>query len=267
LVRARISAPEADAEIYLQGAHLTRWTPKGERPVLFLSPNSAFTQGKAIRGGVPIIFPWFGARADGKPGPAHGFARTIDWDVEFVLQQKDGSVQIALALGSNETSLRFRVTVGKNLELELDARNDLREPLTFEEALDTYLAVSDIREISVSGLEGTEYLDKADGFQRKHLGDERIRFTKETDQVHANTSSTCVIDDPLWDRRIVIAKSGSNSTVVWNPWSDKASAMADLGPDAWTRMICVESGNIGENSVTLAPGASHSMTVAIRVVS
>jgi len=137
----------------------------------------------------------------------------------------------------------------------------------FEEALHTYFAIGDIRQSSIAGLQGTEYLDKTDGFKRKRVESELIRFAKETDQVHVNTQSKCVIEDPAWSRRVEIEKSGSNSTVVWNPWSEKASAMADLGSDVWTEFVCVESGNIGENAVTLAPGESHKMTVAIRVAS
>lgn len=264
LVRVVIPAASAAAEMYLQGAHLTQWTPSGRRPVLFISPNSLFTRGKAIRGGVPIIFPWFGTRSDGRPGPAHGFARTSEWDV-VAARRLGNQIEVTLALTTNELSLRFRVTVGKELEMELEVQNNGPEIFTYEEALHTYFSVADVRQVSVSGLEGTEYLDKTDGFQRKRLEDGRIHFTKETDQVHVNTTATCVIDDPVWDRRIVIAKSGSNSTVVWNPWSEKAGAMSDLGGEAWTGMVCVESGNIGENAVTLAPGESHTMAAAIRV--
>ncbi len=151
--------------------------------------------------------------------------------------------------------------------MALQARNNGQDPFRFEEALHTYFVVSDIREVSISGLEGTEYLDKTDGLKRKRADESLIRFTKETDQVHLNTRSTCVIDDPVLNRRIVIAKSGSQSTVVWNPWSEKAGTMADLGQNVWTHFVCVESGNIGENAITLEPGATHRMAVAIRIVS
>src|SRR5271155_1958392 len=142
LVRAVISTPAADADLYLQGAHLTHWTAHGQRPVLFVSPKSLFTPGKAIRGGIPIIFPWFGPRSDGKPGPAHGFARTTEWAIERTKLLNDGSVEITLALSPNDTTrglgyaaflLRFRITIGSELEMELETRNEADQPLTYEE--------------------------------------------------------------------------------------------------------------------------------------
>jgi glucose-6-phosphate 1-epimerase len=274
LVRAAISTPAAEAELYLQGAHVTNWTPSGQRPVLFLSPKSLYTPGKAIRGGVPIIFPWFGDRSDGKPGPAHGFARITEWAMEAAKLRSDGNVEIALTLAPNETTralgyaafhLRYRVTIGSQLKMELEARNDANEPLTIEEALHAYFAIADIRQASVSGLEGTTYIDKTDGFKRKKLGNEPVRIAKETDEVHLNTQATCVIHDPVWQRRIVIEKAGSESTVLWNPWIDKTKGMSDMAPDGWQNMICVETANAADNAVHLPPGASHKLTATIRV--
>ena len=274
LVRAAISTPAADAELYLQGAHITNWTPRGQRPVLFLSPKSLFTPGKAIRGGVPIVFPWFGARGDGKPGPAHGFARTTEWAVEGTKLRNDGKVEITLALAPNETTrglgyasflLRFRVTIGSTLEMELQTRNEASEALIYEEALHAYFAVADIRHASVSGLEGTTFIDKTDGFKRKKLGNEPLLIAKETDQVHLNTQATCAIHDPVWQRRIIVEKSGSDSTVVWNPWIDKTKDMSDMAPDGWQGMLCVETANAADNAVHLPPGASHKLTASIRV--
>jgi glucose-6-phosphate 1-epimerase len=274
LVRAVISTPAAEAELYLQGAHLTRWTPRGKRPVLFLSTKSLFTSGKAIRGGVPIIFPWFGARSDGKPGPAHGFARTTEWAVEGAKLLNNGNVEITLQLAPNEATrglgfasflLRSRVTIGSSLEMELETRNEASEPLTFEEALHTYFAVADIHQASVSGLEGTTFIDKTDGFKRKVLGNQPLQIAKETDQVHLNTQAACVIHDPVWQRRIIVEKSGSDSTVVWNPWIDKTKGMSDMDPDGWQGLLCVETSNASDNAVHLPPGASHKMTASIRV--
>jgi glucose-6-phosphate 1-epimerase len=274
LQRTVISAPTADAVLYLQGAHLTNWTPRGQRPVLFLSPKSVFAAGKAIRGGVPIIFPWFGSRSDGRPGPAHGFARTSGWTMESTRLREDGRIEIALTLTDSDATrqyfdrgfgLRFRVTIGSELEMELETTNHLNQPFTFEEALHTYLAVGDIQQVSVSGLENTVFIDKTDGFKRKTQGTEPIRIGKETDQVHLNTQNACAVSDPGWNRRIVVAKSGSNSTVIWNPWIDKSQAMSDLAVDSWKQMVCVETANAGDNAVVLAPGASHKLIAKIRI--
>jgi glucose-6-phosphate 1-epimerase len=274
LVRAVISTAAAEAELYLHGAHLTSWTPRGKRPVLFLSTKSLFTPAKAIRGGVPIIFPWFGDRSDGKPGPAHGFARTTEWAVEATKLLNNGNVEITLQLAPNEASralgyasflVRSRVTIGSSLEMELETRNEATEPFTYEEALHSYFAVGDVRQASVSGLEGTTLIDKTDGFKRKVLGNQPLQIAKETDEVHLNTQATCVIHDPVWQRRIIIEKSGSHSTVVWNPWIDKTKGMSDMDPDGWQGMLCVETSNAADNAVHLPPGASHKLTAAIRV--
>jgi len=270
----RVSTPLAEAELYPSGAHLAKWTPSGQRPVLFLSPRSLFTPGKAIRGGVPIIFPWFGPRSDGSPGAAHGFARTMEWTKESQRTLDDGKVEIAMVLAASDATrvlfdasfhLRFRVTIGSELEMALETTNDGPEPFTFEEALHTYLAVGDVRETTITGLEGTLYIDKADGFRRKTLGSEAIRLDRETDQMHLHTSATCTLHDPVWNRRIVVEKRGSASTVVWNPWIEKTLGMSDMAPDSWTKMVCVETANVGENSIQLAPGATHSMSATIRV--
>ena len=118
---------------------------------------------------------------------------------------------------------------------------------------------------SVSGLEGTTFIDKTDGFKRKTLGNEPVRIAKETDQVHLSTNATCVIHDPVWNRNIIIEKTGSDSTVVWNPWIDKTKGMSDMAPDGWQNMLCVETANAADNAVHLAPGASHALAAAIRV--
>lgn len=274
LVRASISTSAAEAELYVHGAHLTRWAPRGQKPVLFLSSKSLFVAGKAIRGGVPVIFPWFGDRSDGRAGPAHGFARTTQWAVEDTKYREDGKVEITLALTPNDTTralgysdfyLRYRVTVGAELEMELEARNDGAEPLTYEEALHTYLAVGDVREASVTGLEGTVYIDKTDGFKRKTLGREPMRIAKETDEVHLDTVGACSVHDPVWKRRIIVEKSGSRSTVVWNPWIEKTKGMSDMAADGWLGMLCIETANAADDAVHLPPGASHKMGASIRV--
>ena len=274
LQHAVIATPLAEGDLYLQGAHLTHWTPRGQQPVLFVSPQTLFAPGKAIRGGVPVIFPWFGARGDGKPGPAHGFARTLGWALEGTRLRDDGTVEITLALSPNEVArnfgfaafhLRLRVAIGLSLEMELETRNLGAEPLLFEQALHTYFAVGDARQVSVSGLAGTTYIDKTDGFKRKSLGSDPLRLAKETDQVHLNTKAACVIHDPVWNRRILVEKIGADTTVVWNPWAEKAQTMSDMAPESWKEMICVETANVADNAVHLPPGGSHNLRLSIRV--
>jgi len=275
LERVRVTGPRAEAEVYLQGAHVTHWQPRGSAaPVLFCSARAVYAPGKAIRGGVPLIFPWFGTHATDKSKPMHGFARARAWRLITAEPAPDGSVVIDLGLDDDEATralwphafrARYRVTAGDTLTLSLDVTNTGRAPFTFESALHTYLAVADVRTASVSGLENTTFIDKVDGFTRKRLAAEPLRLTGETDRVFLDTQARCVVDDPAGRRRIAVDKTGSASTVVWNPWSAKAAEMADLEPPDWQRMICVETANAADDAVTVAAGARHVMTATLRV--
>ncbi len=273
LVRLRISTPLCEAEVWLHGAHVTRYQRTGEEPLLFVSAASHFAPGKAIRGGVPVIFPWFGARAGHPDSPAHGFARTLPWEVEALALGDHGTVALTLRLDSNDAThaywphefvLRHRITFGAQLDLQLEVGNVSAAPIQFEEALHTYLAVCDVRHVSVTGLEGAAYLDKVDAFQCKLEGAEPIRITGETDRIYLNTRTACVLHDPALSRHITVEKSGSDSTVVWNPWIAKAKAMSDFGDDEWPAMLCIETANVGKSAITLAPGATHTMRATLQ---
>jgi glucose-6-phosphate 1-epimerase len=274
LPRLFITTPLASAHVYLHGAHVTHYQPVGAAPILFLSRSSLFAPEKAIRGGVPIIFPWFGPR-DGQTGsPMHGVARTAEWEIEEIDCGEDEIVRLSLRLAPNDVIrarwphmflLRHRITIGAQLRMALEVENICPAPFAFEEALHTYLAVSDVREVAVSGLGETEFIDKTDDLQRKRQREETLRITGETDRVYLNTQSACSLHDPALRRRITIEKSGSDTTVVWNPWIAKAAGMADFGDDEWTRMLCIETANTGGNTVTLSPGATHVMEAVIAV--
>jgi glucose-6-phosphate 1-epimerase len=273
LIRAVVATPQAGAQVYLHGAHVTHYQPRGERPVLFMSAHSWFEPGKPIRGGVPIVFPWFGPRASDPSAPAHGFARLAEWHMESATQAADGSVTLVLGLDAAKATnpawphayeLRYRVGVGGTLGLFLEVRNTSDGAITFEEALHTYLAVSDVRRVSIAGLAGADYLDKTDGMRRKTQGPDPIRITGETDRVYLNTQTTCVVDDPAGGRRLVVNKQGSDVTVVWDPWVAKAQAMPDFGDDEWPQMLCIETCNAADHAVTLPPGHRHEMRATIR---
>jgi glucose-6-phosphate 1-epimerase len=264
-----ITAPSATARIYAHGAQLAHWQPAGAEPVIFMSAESAFEEGKAIRGGVPVCFPWFGPR-EGQA--AHGFVRNRTWRV-LEVREIDGAVRATFETASGEGTrakwphdfiARMSCTAGAVLAMEFEVTNTSREPFMFSEALHTYFAVGDAREVTVTGLEGAAYRDFPD---RTKLTTQTgaIRFSEETDRVFVDTTGTCVIEDPVLGRRITVEKSGSLSTVVWNPWIAKAAALADFGDDEWMRMVCVETANAFENSVTLNAGATHRLTVRVSV--
>jgi D-hexose-6-phosphate mutarotase len=274
LIRAVVTAGAGEAHVYLHGAHVTHFAPRGERPVLFTSARSLYAPDRAIRGGVPVIFPWFGARAGDASAPMHGFARTSEWEVVSVEEAAGSSAQLVLGLSASartraawppDFEARYRVAVGASLDLALDVRNASGQPFTFEEALHTYLAVADVTAVAITGLAGTTYVDKTDGMKRKQQGEAPLRITSETDRVYLDTRTACAVDDPRGGRRLLVEKAGSATTVVWNPWQEKARAMADFDPEEWRSMVCVETANAADNAVVLAPGERHELTASIRV--
>ncbi len=271
LVKADIAIDGATAEVFPQGACVARWAPAGARPVLFTSPNSAFAPGRAIRGGVPIIFPWFGPHRTQSAAPQHGFVRAAPWQLDAVERGPAGEVILTFSCASEagqnqfwpeKSRLTYRVSVGRQLALELAVENLTTHEIVFEEALHTYFAISDIDRVSVSGLEGCTFIDKTDGLKRKQQAG-AVTLAAEMDRVYLATPARAIVHDPDWQRRIVIDKAAAASSIVWNPWAEKSRGMADLGETAWRGMICVETGNVADNEVHLAAGATHRMTTAI----
>lgn len=275
LPRLAVDSRHGAAQIYFQGAHVTAWRPTGaDAPVLWMSRESQFEPGKPIRGGVPICFPWFGPHATDAAAPGHGFARLREWTLVEAREDDRGTVSLTLELTTADAPptqwphafrMRHRIAIGASLTMALEVSNPGREPFTYEEALHTYFAVQDVREVTVTGLDGVEYLDKVTGFSRHRQGSEAIRFTGETDRIYLDTRAACVIHDPGKRRRITIAKTGSDATVVWNPWVAKARAMPDFGDGEWPEMVCVETCNVNVHKRTLAPGETHTMSATIDI--
>jgi len=267
--RIQIRTPFSECKLESYGAHITHFQPLGKQPVLFMSQASRFEAGQPIRGGIPVIFPWFGQRAFDPQLPIHGFARLLPWSIETVHTNIDGSVRVEMQLPSSDATraqwpfefiARLEVLVADDLQVTMEIRNYSASEMHFEQALHTYLAVEDIRKVSVTGLEDCHYLDKTEGFARKLQGEEPIIFGGETDRIYLNTFSPVVVRDPQRQRVITVDKEGSSSTVVWNPWINKARAMTDFGDEEWPAMLCVETANVAENVIALRPGETHSMT-------
>ena len=275
LERLVISADQGEAEIHFHGAQVTHFQPKGERPVLWMSSKSRFeggAPGKPIRGGVPICFPWFGPKLGTPSAPAHGVARILAWQMGAVVREADGSVRATFELAADGYTrtlfpdafvVTFSVTVARTLKMDLTVHNPGPFAMTFEAALHSYFAVGDVRQVAITGLEGAPFIDQADRDAQKSGVAAPISIAGQVDRAYVGTSATVTILDPVWERRIVIRKSGSATTVVWNPWIDKAKAMPDFGDDEWQKMICVETANAFENAVTLDAGASHVMSATI----
>jgi glucose-6-phosphate 1-epimerase len=273
LAKVQITSPAASADIYLHGAQLTSWRPAGADEAIFLSEQSRWEDGRAIRGGIPVCFPWFRAKADDAKAPAHGFARTRSWQLESLTREQD-SVVVTLATENDEDSRKWwpyefrlvhRITVGAALKLELIVSNNGAIPIRFEEALHTYNRVGEAEKLRIAGLDGVPFLDNRDSNREKQQHGE-FAFTAATDNAYIDTQNTVEIIDPTLNRRIRLQKQGSLTTVVWNPWSDGVAALADLGDDEWRQMACVEASNILGNAVTLSPGAQHTMTAILSVL-
>lgn len=264
----KITTPSSTAEVYLHGAHVTSFTRIGEEPLLFLSEHSRFEPGEPIRGGIPVIFPWFGAR---KGAGMHGFARIKPWDLKEISPGPDGGISVRFRLPDCPEAQAYPsfdadyvVTVNDVLTLELIVTNKAEEAkLEFEQCLHTYFAVEKIAETSIVGLKGLSYLDKVDNFAEKTETHEAIRISSEVDRVYLDATGPVEIRDAARDRVIVVEKENSASTVVWNPWIAKAEQMADFGNDEYQRMVCVESGNVNANRTVLAPGDTSSLKVTL----
>ncbi len=289
LVEARIVTAAAEATVLTQGAHLVRWAPTGQQPVIYLSPKSNFAPGRPVRGGIPVLFPWFADGWDHQHKPMHGFARVSDWTVESTHLGPRGEVHLTLSLqptddfraagyGSFHAAIQFRIGIAEGsfndgkavvhsntLDTTLEITNHSTEPMVFEEGLHTYFAVGDIHQVATEGLEGTTYIDKRDNFVRKVQREHLLRYTRDVDQVHVQTTAPLTIHDAAWKRAIHIHKQGSNTTVTWNPWSTTSPTLVDLAPDAWQHFVCVETVNAGDDRITLAPGHTHRMDSLLSV--
>jgi len=256
----------ATASVSLYGGHIVSWQPKSHsKPVLWVSESVKFQQGKAIRGGVPICWPWFGAHPSQASLPGHGYARITPWELNSIQTLANGETELHLSLGKShlsqlhwnvEVDLDLKITVGHTLGISLTTANKSDHEITITEGLHTYFQISDISDIRIHGLEGSDYIDLVNQNEsHKQLG--AIKFDGELGRIFLDNKSTCVIEDPALNRRIRIEKKGSKSTALWNPWRTVASKMDDMGSEGWQHMVCVESANALTDEINLKPGDTH----------
>jgi D-hexose-6-phosphate mutarotase len=268
LTKIVVTTKGSTVEIYLHGAQVTHFQKNGEPPLIFVSHKSYFAPGKPIRGGVPVILPWFGNR-DGEP--SHGFARIAEWQLVKTSAAADGAVTLRFALPEipgrdawKNLRTEFVVTVSDTLTMELIAANDgCDDTLEIENCLHTYFHVGDIGAVSIDGLRGAHYLDNAAGGngELKIQNESPLRIAKETNRLYLDTTSAVEIRDESFKRTIRVEKFNSNSTVVWNPWTTQ-KLPDDFDPAEHKHMVCVESGNVKQNKISLAPGK----TLVLKVV-
>jgi glucose-6-phosphate 1-epimerase len=265
LAKLDLTTDASAAEIYLQGAHVVGFQQQGEPPLLFRSRLSQFAPGKPIRGGVPICFPWFGPR----PGDVmHGFARLSEWELLETAAPGAGETTVRFRLPASarpdwpEFRAEFTVTITDRLAMKLAVSNPAAgKPFEFEDCLHTYFALGDVRETAIRGLRGVHFLDRTDSGAEKVEPDDALRLTRETNRLYPGAAGTVEIEDAKNRRVIRIEKRGSASTVVWNPWTTQL--MPDFDPAEHRQMVCVESGNVGADRISLPPGQTHALEVVI----
>ena len=264
-----IATPASTCTIALHGAQVLGFVPRGGGDWLWVSEKAHFAVGKALRGGIPICFPWFGPHPDGGPLPAHGFARTRVWRLADVAALDASRVRAELELASDADTLRLfphaftarlAVTAGDALELELDVANTGDAPFSFEVALHTYFAVSAAAAATVQGLGGVAYADKVGGGVQRRQGAAPIRFEGEVDRVY-DSGGPVAIADPVRPVPMRIESRGAGSTIVWNPGPSKTRTLADMSPDGFDGFVCVETGNVAGRRITLLPGGRHQTAV------
>ncbi len=273
---AVLNSSLASATLSLYGAHLLSFIPAGEPDVLWISRRSPFEEGKAIRGGIPVCFPWFGPHPGGAPLPQHGFGRLMYWNPCASGKSETGTTFIELELLSDDNSLRYfpghfraviRVELNRDCRVSLTVTNTGNEMFELSGALHTYFRVSDIRNITVQGLQNTLYLEA--GSAEKHTQTETLlTFTGETNRRYLHSSGDCLLNDPGLSRSIRVGKSGSRITVVWNPWEKVCSNMADMAPEDYLEFVCIEPANaVAEvDIIRMEPGTTHTLSTTLEVI-
>lgn len=277
----RIRHGQAELLVAQQGAHILSYQLAGQPPLIWLNDEAVFKTGKSIRAGVPICWPWFGnfdrnppsvkaMRVSNEPAGAHGFVRATDWElggietegeslnVEFLLPYPEGG----FPGWPHQVDLTLSIRLDEQLHISLTSHNRGAETVSISQALHSYFAVSDVRNVQVEGLDGLSYIDTTKDWSTvTQAGD--LAFTGETDRIYLNTPSKLSLVDAAWERRIELTSSGSRTAVIWNPWIDRAAAFSDMADDGWQRMLCIETANVMDDVVNLAAGASHTLGVSI----
>ncbi len=264
----------ACALVSIYGGQVLGYQPAGTtEEVLFLSQKAHYEEGKAIKGGIPICWPWFGADPEGK-GPAHGFVRNRMWRVIKTEGSNDGVTKVILGFfDSAETQkiwphafeLTLEISVGQSLDLVLVTRNTGNQPFAITQALHTYFSVDEINQLKITGLDGINYLDKVDDFrQKRQTGN--VTVAREVDRIYTDAPPRLVINDAARPRRIQIESSGNKTAVIWNPWAKITAKMADLDDDAYQHFVCVETANAADDVIEIAAGESHRLTANYRVI-
>ena len=277
--RARVGTREL--LISQQGAQVLSYQEDDQPPLIWLSEQAAYKRGQGVRGGVPVCWPWFGGlqrnpqtvqamHLQPAAAPAHGLVRNLDWQLQGIDSRDDG-VQIEFVYNSaaqpltdwpHAAELRLSIRLDERLHIQLNSRNLGDTPLAISQALHSYFAVSDIRNVAVEGLHGCRYIETLEDWQQRQQ-DGLLQFSGETDRIYLDTPAQLSILDRTWQRRIQLHSSGSNSAVLWNPWIDKAQHLSQFAADAWPGMLCIEHANVLDDIRVLAAGEQHQLDLSL----
>ena len=266
-----VSNEFCEAKVALHGAHLYEWTPTGQQPVIYTSPTAIYREGKAIRGGVPVCWPWFNAHPTDSSLPSHGIGRNRFWNLLAVESHPTQGAIITLSLNANaetkaiwpfEFEATVKITLGSEAKIELTTTNPSEQKLTIGGALHTYLHVSDAQKVTITGLEGAEYLDTVgEHTKREQAGS--IKIEGEVDRIYYGTTGEITIKDT--NRNITVSREGSECAVVWNPWIEKAKGLGDLPDEAYSDFVCIEAANALHDLHELSAGESHTLSTTIKI--
>ena len=277
----RVRDGRSELLVAQQGAQVLSYQVGSDHPLIWLNPDAELKKGRPIRAGVPVCWPWFGNLARNPTGvqamregedaaPAHGLVRAMDWKLDGI-DQANGTVALNFSLpeadGSLPTwphaaSLKMQIELGEDLHIQLTTLNLGRDRVIISQALHTYFAVSDVRQVAVDEVAGLEYIETLENWEeRQQTGP--LTVAGETDRIYLNTPGRLTIADPGWKRRILITPEGSKSAVIWNPWIARAAALPDLADDGWKNMFCIETANVMDDVMGLRPGSSHTLGVRI----
>ena len=272
----RLQHAGAELDILAQGAQILRDQRAGEPPLLWCSPQASYQAGQSVRGGVPVCWPWFGDLGRNPPdvqamvegsAPFHGLARSRDWQLLDSACDERG-VSLSLQLSgplpgwAHAASLSLHLQLDDALTLRLHIHNHGAQPPAISQALHSYFAISDIRQVQLRGLDGCRYIETLEDWaERRQHGD--LGFAGETDRIYLDVPQRLELLDQGWQRRLVLEVSGSRSAIVWNPWIDKAGRLSQFAADAWQRMLCIETANVWDDCLQLAPGESHCLSLRL----
>lgn len=276
----RVQTPDADLLIAEQGAQILSYQRAGEPPLIWLSEQARGIRGQSVRGGVPVCWPWFGdlarnpaallAQYRGEAAPFHGLVRNLTWECRRQ-EAINGEAHLLFICPQSEAGLpdwpqavdvELEIRLGERLCLELRSHNRGPRPVWISQALHSYFAVSDVRAVEVRGLEGCRYIETLDGWS-EYSQEGALRFSGETDRIYLGLPARLEVHDGGWQRKLCLESRRARTAVLWNPWRDKAQRLSQCAADAWQRMLCIETANVWDDCVQLAPGARHGLDLCL----